>query len=62
MSLRRELTGVLARDPRYAIHAYAFVLEALETTKALKKRGTEWGQGPFRPRSFTHHVSGRELC
>ena len=29
MSLRDDLAGVLARDPRYSIHAYAFVFEAL---------------------------------
>ena len=29
MSLRDDLAGVLARDPRYPIQAYAFVLESL---------------------------------
>ena len=38
MSLRDDLAGVLARDPRYSIQAYAFVFEALEYTKSLKKR------------------------
>ena len=38
MSLRDDLAGVLARDPRYSIHAYAFVFEALEYTKNRKKR------------------------
>ena len=33
MSLRDDLAGVLARDPRYSIQAYAFVFEALEYTK-----------------------------
>ena len=46
MSLRDELAGVLARDPRYSIHAYAFVFEALEYTKKLKKRAP--GEGPDR--------------
>lgn len=62
MGLREDLAGVLARDPRYPIQAYAFVLEALEFSKTLKKRsqarsrsrGKSWGQ----PR----HVTGRELC
>lgn len=62
MSLREELAAVLARDPRYSIHAYAFVFEALEHTKKLKKRT----QAKVRPRghrtSKTRHVTGRELC
>ena len=62
MSLRDELAGVLARDPRYSIHAYAFVFEALEYTKKLKKRA----QARVRPRgrraAKTRHVTGRELC
>jgi uncharacterized repeat protein (TIGR04138 family) len=63
MSLRDELAGVLARDPRYSIHAYAFVFEALEYTKKLKKRA----QARIRPRARRttakmRHVTGRELC
>jgi uncharacterized repeat protein (TIGR04138 family) len=38
MSLRDDLAGILARDPRYSIHAYAFVFEALEHTKHLRKQ------------------------
>jgi uncharacterized repeat protein (TIGR04138 family) len=66
MGLRDELAGVLARDPRYSIHAYAFIFEALEHTKALKKR-----QRARAPRGAVHtarsrppggHLSGRELC
>ena len=63
MSLRDDLAGVLARDARYAIHAYAFVFETLEFAKARKKRA------PIRGRSrrakstdSARHVSGRELC
>jgi len=65
MSFRDDLAGVLARDPRYPIQAYAFVLEALEFTKKEKdeKRRAE---GRVRPRSkrapHSRHVSGRELC
>ena len=33
MSFRSDLANVLARDPRYSIHAYAFIFEALEYTK-----------------------------
>ena len=62
MSLRDELAAVLARDPRYSIHAYAFVFEALEYTKKIKKRV----QARIRPRARRtakmRHVSGRELC
>jgi len=63
MSLRENLAGVVARDPRYSIHAYAFVLEALEHTKALRKRGRTRSR-PRRPRGgeLSQHVSGRELC
>jgi uncharacterized repeat protein (TIGR04138 family) len=38
MSLRDDLVGVLARDPRYTIQAYAFILEALDYTKRIRKR------------------------
>jgi uncharacterized repeat protein (TIGR04138 family) len=62
MSLRDELAGVLARDPRYSIHAYAFIFEAIEYTKDLKQRV----QARTRPRARrtlkSRHVSGRELC
>jgi uncharacterized repeat protein (TIGR04138 family) len=66
MSLRDDLAGVLARDPRYPIQAYAFVFEALEYTKTLKKRS----QGRARDRrrekasaaARSKHVTGRELC
>ena len=64
MSLRNELAGVLARDPRYSIHAYAFLFETLEFTKNLKKRlqaRTKTRTRSRRP-STTRHVSGRELC
>ena len=62
MSLRDDLAGVLARDPRYPIQAYAFVLEALEFTKNEKKKTQ--GRARSRRKSFaaSRHVSGRELC
>jgi len=62
MSLRDELAGVLALDPRYSIHAYAFVFEALEYTKALKKRVQARTRSRTRKSSKTRHVTGRELC
>jgi uncharacterized repeat protein (TIGR04138 family) len=63
MSLRDDLVRVLARDPRYPIQAYAFVLEALEFTKNQKRRS----QSRLRPRrsrtvAAPRHVTGRELC
>jgi uncharacterized repeat protein (TIGR04138 family) len=66
MSLRDDLAEVLSRDPRYPIQAYAFVLEALESTKIDKKKS----QARVRPRGKTtkkgpamsRHVTGRELC
>jgi uncharacterized repeat protein (TIGR04138 family) len=62
MSLRNDLARVLARDPRYTIHAYGFVLEALEYTKSLRKRPHGRARGAGRARAATRHVSGRELC
>jgi uncharacterized repeat protein (TIGR04138 family) len=62
MSLRDELAGVLARDPRYSIQAYAFVLEALDfTKKGLKKRRHARSRSSGKS-GATQHVSGRELC
>src|SRR4051812_11077142 len=62
MSLRNDLAGVLARDPRYTFNAYAFVFEALEYTKGLKKRTPGRPRGRSRSSVPTRHVSGRELC
>jgi uncharacterized repeat protein (TIGR04138 family) len=63
MSLRDDLAGVLARDPRYSIQAYAFVLEALDfTKKSLKKRRQARSRSSGKPLVAAQHVSGRELC
>lgn len=64
MSLRDDLARVLARDPRYSIHAYAFVLEALEHAKARRRRARARGGRVRRSRAadFAEHVSGRDLC
>ena len=59
MSLRDELAGVLARDPRYSIHAYALVFEALDHTKRLKKRSRP--RGRRRAADPSQHVTGREV-
>jgi len=62
MSLRDDLAGVLARDPRYSIQAYAFVFEALEYTKNLKQRAQARSRSRDKDSARTQHVTGRELC
>ena len=63
MSLRNDLAGVLARDPRYPIQAYGFVLESLEYTKrSLKKRVQTRSRARGKAFAAARHVSGRELC
>jgi uncharacterized repeat protein (TIGR04138 family) len=53
MSLRDDLAGVLARDSRYSIHAYAFVFEAIAYTKKLRAKAR---------RAVPRHVTGQQLC
>jgi uncharacterized repeat protein (TIGR04138 family) len=60
MSLRDDLAGVLARDPRYHIDAYVFVFEALEYAKLHVKRRE--GARPRGKAAAARHVNGRELC
>jgi uncharacterized repeat protein (TIGR04138 family) len=78
MSIRDELARVIARDSRYSIEAYAFVLEALRLArhhklKALAKRRDRPGALRSRKKSSSikagepkpkeaGHVTGRELC
>ncbi len=62
MSLRDDLAGVLASDPRYSIQAYLFVFEALEHTKTVKKRARRKTKTRSSSASGSRHVSGRELC
>ena len=63
MSLRDDLAGVLARDSRYTIHAYAFVFEALEHTKHLRRLARAKGSARrARQAKPSGHVTGRELC
>ncbi len=63
MSLRDDLAGVLARDSRYTIQAYAFIFEALEHTKHLRRLARAKGR-TRRARQVkpSGHVTGRELC
>lgn len=77
MSLRSQLPRIIARDPRFPIEAYAFVLEALDharTTKlsAIARDSTPAGRagsaGPGRTRARGRrslrggHVTGAQLC
>lgn len=64
MSLREDLAGVVARDPRYSFGAYLFVLEALEFTKAQRRKARARSRGSRRPAAArqANHVTGRELC
>jgi len=62
MSLRDDLAGVLAHDPRYSVHAYLFVFEALEHSKTIKKRARRKTKARPPSSSGSRHVSGRELC
>ena len=58
MSLRNDLAGVLARDSRYSIHAYAFVFEVIAYTKKLQARARCLGQSPGgRPRNVMSPAS-----
>ncbi len=64
MSLRDDLGGVLARDPRYSIEAYVFVFEALEYTKRLLKKRAQ-ARSRARGKAVSparQHVTGRQLC
>lgn len=38
MGLRKEWTRILARDPRYSVHIYEFVMDALEDLEEKLKR------------------------
>ena len=60
MSLRDDLAGVLARDSRYSIHAYAFLFEAIEFSRKHLGRAPARTKG--RKGQGTRHISGRQLC
>ena len=78
MSLRDQLPRIIASDPRFAIDAYAFVLEALNYARFQKLRAqgrdreksrpSQPARGPRPPQSKSRrpsgsgHVTGRELC
>lgn len=59
MSLRDDLAGVLARDSRYSIHAYAFIFEAIAYTKKLRTKSRARVKAR---RATPRHVTGPQLC
>ena len=63
MPIRDSIAIVLARDSRYTIQAYGFVLEALEHTKKLRNRARKRARARRgRTTTIRHHVTGKELC
>ncbi len=64
MNLGEALARVMAKDPRYAIQAYAFVFEALEFTKQLRRRVADPTTSTRRGKTGVNplHVTGQELC
>jgi uncharacterized repeat protein (TIGR04138 family) len=78
MSLRDQVSRIIASDPRFAIDAYAFVLEALNHARfqKLKAQGRDRDKSrPPQPPPVTRaasarsrrpresgHVTGQELC
>ncbi len=62
MSLHDGLAAVLARDPRYSIHAYAFVFEAISYTKNLQAGARPGGRQANARGAASRHVTGQQLC
>lgn len=63
MSLRDDLVRILARDSRYALGAYLFVLESLEFSKNLRQKSRARQRSPRRSGDpYANHITGRELC
>src|SRR3954470_24676626 len=73
MSIREELARVIARDPRYTIEGYAFVLESLTLARNRKLKAMSKRERARQSRSrkkaaaeakpeVAGHVTGRELC
>ena len=78
MSLRDQLPRIIACDPRFAIDAYAFVLEALHHARLQKLKALDRDPNPRRPSRPSRgdrsrpsqarrpqpsgHVTGHELC
>ncbi len=67
MSFRDEIGQVIAKDPRYSLEAYAFVLEALHLARNRKLREARRNPRPRLGRTKgkpapSGHVSGRQVC
>ncbi|MFO0892540.1 MAG: Minf_1886 family protein [Isosphaeraceae bacterium] len=77
MNFRDQLARVIARDARYPIEAYAFLLESLKLARSRKLKelrqkaarpGKPRGRPGQRPRreepaeGESGHVSGQEIC
>jgi uncharacterized repeat protein (TIGR04138 family) len=78
MNIRDQLARVIARDSRYTIEAYAFVLESLKLARhhklkeRRKRRDRARASGPRKRAPLVQareaepdesgHVTGRELC
>jgi uncharacterized repeat protein (TIGR04138 family) len=78
MSFRDELARIIADDPRYAIEAYIFILEALNSARRDKLRGKRRDQisersskraagsrsskSQSKKAGVSGHVSAAELC
>ncbi len=63
---RDQIGRVIARDPRYSLEAYAFVLESLNLARERKlreaRRAARGGATRGRRKSVSGHVTGRQLC
>jgi uncharacterized repeat protein (TIGR04138 family) len=63
MSLRNDLAGVVARDPRYSIQAYALVRETIEYTERIRKRRRAVrSRRGGKAAAAAQNITGRELC
>jgi len=69
MSFRDEIGRIIAKDPRYSLEAYAFVLESLHLARNRKLRAMRRNPRPRGSRTASRgrvgasaHVSGRQVC
>jgi uncharacterized repeat protein (TIGR04138 family) len=65
-AFRDQIGRVIARDPRYSLEAYAFVLESLHMARDRKlreaRRAPRTAGGRGRKKAASGHVTGRQLC
>lgn len=67
MNLRKDLVDILARDPRFSIPAYQFVMDALDGLEAARRRERKFarrrakGKAPL-PKGWQQPVTGPMLC